>query len=228
METTAVIAFWKNFFSDLLTGTFKDLFLFALVGFVLGMASVYILYRFYISGTVWQWVNIPLALIWYGSWGIFHGLVSCIAFTAIRKLSEMVGGLHDLLDLLSREVLEKLPTFGKNIPKEKLARIFDQFGEKFCVDLRLKKGLLYIPARIIYAAILKGVKFFFLNEVTEELAKKKSPKLTSSDIESAVRRVGAGFILSPIQDTFILIQILNCVSMLVVFGIPFLLLSKFA
>lgn len=225
MEKTSVVTFWKNFFTDLLTGAVLSLFLFTFGGFAAGMISVYFLSRFF-TESWWQWLGIPLALIWYGAWGIFHGLASSIALTTSRKLSEMVGGLQDLLDLLSIEVIGKFKKFEKNIPKEELAQKFDQFGEKFLDDLRLKKGLLYLPTRMLYGIILKGLKFFFLNDVREEILKSPNKEITSAEIESAVRRLSMGLILSPIQDNFILIQIINCVLMITSFGFPFWLLGK--
>ena len=210
MEKTNVIEFWKNFFTSLLTGAVLSLFLFSLGGFALGMTAVYFLNHFFMgTGAWWSWLGIPPVLMWYGIWGVFHGLVASVAFTTAGKLSEMIGGLQGLLDLLSVEVTGKFKKLEKNIPKEKLAQSFDQFGEKFLDDLRLKKGLLYIPTRLIYGVILKGLKFFFLNDIREELLKNKSPEITPADVESAVRRVGVELILSPILDNFILIQILN-------------------
>ncbi len=229
MEKPDLIVFWKNFFTDLLTGTLKDLFLFIFIGFGLGLSSVYFLHHFFVAeGSLWHWVTLPSSLLWYGALGIFHGLAASIALTTYRKLSEMVGGLHDLLDLLSKEVIGKFSRFDRNIPKEELARKFDQFGEAFIDDLRLNKGILYLPIRMVYSAILRSLKFFFLNDVLVELQKKQSNEVSSADIENAVRRVGVQFLLSPIQDNFILLQILNCVFMIMTFGVPFWLFWKLA
>ena len=225
MEKPNLITFWKSFFTDLLTGAVLSLCLFALGGFALGMLSVYLLNRLFMeAGSWWLLLGVPPALAWYGAWGVFHGLASSIAFTASRKIFEMVGGLQDLLDLLSVETIGK--KFEKNISKEELAEKFDLLGKKFLDDLRLKKGFLYLPARVVYGTILKGLKFFFLNDVREELLKSPNTEITSSEIESAVRRASVELILSPIQDNFILIQILNCVLMAMSFGFPFWLLGK--
>jgi hypothetical protein len=229
MAKSDVITFWQNFFTDLLTGTIKDLFIFIFSGLVLGMASVYFLHHFFIAeGSMWRWFIVPSALVWYGAFGIAHGLASCFALITYRKLSEMVGGLHDLLDLLSKEVIGKFSTFDKNITKEELSRKFDQFGQQFLEDLRLKKGLIYLPARVIYSTILRGLKYFFLNDIIAELEKKPSHEISSADIENAVRRVGVQLLLSPIQDNFILLQILNCAFMIITFGAPFYLFWKLA
>jgi hypothetical protein len=72
--------------------------------------------------------------------------------------------------------------------------------------------------------ILKVLKFFFLDEVVEELQKKDTGEITSADIEHAVRRVGTEVMISPITDNLFLIHIVNIVIGLFFFGLPFSLL----
>jgi len=65
------------------------------------------------------------------------------------------------------------------------------------------------------------MKILFLDNVAEELLRKPSDQITSSDIEHAVRRVGVEMMLSPITDTLMLLQILNGIFMLLIISIPF-------
>lgn len=136
----------------------------------------------------------------------------------------MVGGIQGLLDLITREVVKKFPRFHKNIPKEKLSETFDNIGKGFLDNLKLKGGLIRFASRILFGVILKALKFFFLDDVVEELAKKESGDIGTADIEHAVRRVGVEMILSPIQDNFQLLHILTWALALVLFSLPFLIL----
>ena len=76
----------------------------------------------------------------------------------------------------------------------------------------------------VFERILKALKFFFLDEVVEELEKRPADEIRTSDIEHAVRRVGVGVILSPITDNIVLLQFLIGVLMVLTFGVPFALL----
>ena len=67
-------------------------------------------------------------------------------------------------------------------------------------------------------------KFFFLDQVVEELQKKETSEITSTDIEHAVRRVGTEVMISPITDNLFLIHALNIALGILLFGIPFGLL----
>lgn len=231
MEKSGVVAYWKNFFSDLLTGTFKNLFIYCAGGLALGMAAVYVLYRFFMEPAGWnaflQWTAVLLSLAWYGAWGLFHGLAACAVSTIERKLSEMVDGLHGLLDLLSREVLGRFPKLDNRIPREDLERKFDEIGKSYLDELRLKRGPMGLLYRIVFATILKSLKFFFLDEVAEKLKGKTAGAVTPADIESALRRAGAEMVLSPILDNFLLLKIFNYAFMIVTFGIPLGILWKF-
>ena len=101
-----------------------------------------------------------------------------------------------------------------------MARQFDNIGYDFQNKLRLK-GITGWISSIIFWVILKAMKILFLDNVAEELSRKPSDQITSSDIEHAVRRVGVEIILSPITDSLVLLQILNGVLMLLIFSIPF-------
>ena len=61
----------------------------------------------------------------------------------------------------------------------------------------------------------------FVNEEIEELQKKDTGEITSSDIEHAVRRVGTEVMISPITDNLFLIHALNIALGLLLFGLPF-------
>ena len=55
----------------------------------------------------------------------------------------------------------------------------------------------------------------------EELKKKDSGELTSTDIEHAVRRAGTEVMIAPITDNLFLLHILNIFIGLVLFALPF-------
>ena len=58
----------------------------------------------------------------------------------------------------------------------------------------------------------------------EELQKKDAEKITSADIEHAVRRVGTEVIIAPITDNLFLLQVFNITVGLLLFSLPFSLL----
>lgn len=231
MDKQDLITYWRRFFSDLLVGTLKRAALFGFLGLMLGILTTFILKGIFLdTGELMDWLRWTVllsAFLWYGVFGTFHGLAASLIASADRKLCEMVQGLHGLFDLLSREVLQNIPKFDRTFSKEEMARKFDDMGKKFSQDLRLRGGVAGFLASMIFALILKTLKFLFLDEVAEELSKKPGQKLISSDIESAVRRVGVERILSPINDCFLLIQVLNFVLMIVTFGFPFFLFWVF-
>ena len=74
---------------------------------------------------------------------------------------------------------------------------------------------------IIFGIILKVLKFIFLDDVVEELQKKKSDQLGKADIESAVRRVGVEFAVSAIKDNLIILHVLNIILLTLTFSVPF-------
>ena len=226
MEKPAVLAYWRKFFIDLLVGTFISLILFGGAGFTLGMTSTAILSLVYITPLEWSgwisWLVIILAGVWLGALGLIHGLASSIIFVVGKKLSEMVLGLHDLLDILVSEVMFSYIGSNEKIPKKELAAKFDNVGKKFMEDLNLKKGFFRFMSRIIFGVILKVLKFIFLDDVVEELNKKKSDQLGKADIESAVRRVGVEFVVSSIKDNLMILHVLNFILLMITFCVPFL------
>ncbi|MFQ5451211.1 MAG: hypothetical protein ACE5E9_11330 [Nitrospinaceae bacterium] len=231
MDKEHLLQFWRDFFTDLFVGSFIKLTLLSLAGFALGMAALAVFQQTGLADLEWpSWLEtliLVCGFFWYGGFGVFHGLIASVIHIAGNKLREMVGGLHGLLDLLTREVIAKFPKFSKTIPKEELARQFDNIGEDFRAKLRLKRGITGLAGRVLFGTILKALKFFFLDDVAEELAKKPSNQITSSDIEHAVRRVGVEMVLSPITDNLILIQILNAVLIILAFALPFGILALF-
>ena len=72
---------------------------------------------------------------------------------------------------------------------------------------------------MIFGTILKIIKFFFLDNVVEELSKKEGD-ITSSDIEHAVRRVGVEMITEPIIEKFLYLQIINFILFTLSFAVP--------
>jgi hypothetical protein len=226
-----VLDYWRKFFADLLIGTFVNLFLFGVIGFIVGMVSTYGLKEIYIWESDWsgwlQWLALISALLWYGLWGPIHGVIASIIQTASGKFRQMVGGLHDLMDILVSGVLSNYPDVNKSIPREELARKFDEIGKKFLDDLKLKGGPINWMKGLFFRVILKILKFIFLDDVMEELNKKNKDHLDRADIESAVRRVGVEFVISTLTDQMFILQCLNVLALTLTFGLPFFLFWYF-
>lgn len=226
-----VLEYWRKFFADLLIGTFVNLFLFGVIGFVVGMVGTYGLKEIYIWESDWsgwlQWLVLITALLWYGLWGPIHGVIASIIQTASGKFRQMVGGLHDLMDILVSGVLSNYPDVNKSIPREELARKFDEIGKKFLDDLKLKGGPINWMKGLFFRVILKILKFIFLDDVMEELNKKNKDHLDRADIESAVRRVGVEFVISTLTDQMFILQCLNVLALTLTFGLPFFLFWYF-
>ncbi len=231
MEKKELLIFWKQFFSDLILGTLKRFFLFGLLGISIGILGAIGLNVFFVQDTPWaNWQKMlatGIFFLLYGFSGAFHGAISSLFVVADKKLSEVLEGLHDLLDLFSKEVFAKLPRQSKTIPKEELDERFEKIGKKFLEDLKLRKTIFGFFSWIIFWVILKVLKFLFLNDVLSELHKKPTAEVTRSDIESAVRRVSVELMVSPFRDYFLLLQILNFVLMLFTLSLPYWLFWKF-
>ena len=223
MKKKEIINYWNIFFADLLVGTFKKLLLFGLTGFALGLIGLFIMDHFVMEELEWSTWIISTVLVfsfgWYTGFGVFHGLIACIIQISRKKITEALAGIHDLLDLLTHGVVEKIPRFNKNIPRGQLEDTFDGIGKNFLEQLRLKRGVTAFLSRMIFGTILKIIKFFFLDNVVEELSKKEED-ITSSDIEHAVRRVGVEMITEPIIEKFLYLQILNFILFALSFGVP--------
>ena len=224
MNKEEIILFWRRFFTDLLLGTFFKLFLFSLIGFVFGMLSLYVMDHFILAELEWsEWIVRIILFFsfgWYAGFGILYGLIACIIHIISKKLTEALAGLHDLLDLLTRGVVEKIPRFSKNIPHNQLEETFDGIGRNFLEQLRLKRGTTAFISRFLFGTILKVLKFFFLDDVVGELSKKASGDITPSDIEHAVRRVGVEMVTAPILEKFLYLQILNFIFFVLSFATP--------
>ena len=223
MSKEEIITYWRRFFTDLLVGTFKKLLLFGLTGFTLGLIGLFIMDHFVMEELEWSTWIISIVLVlsfgWYTGFGILYGLIACIIQISSKKITEALAGLHDLFDLLTHGVVEKIPRFNKNIPRNQLENTFDGIGKNFLEQLRLKRGVTAFLSRMIFGTILKIIKFFFLDNVVEELSKKEGD-ITSSDIEHAVRRVGVEMITEPIIEKFLYLQILNFILFALSFGVP--------
>ena len=142
----------------------------------------------------------------------------------IQKLKEGLEGLQQLLDWLTREVIGRTPKLQKNIPRSEFEKKYDQVGNELKTKLKQKSGLTSFFSAILFGVILKALKFFFLDQVVEELQKKETSEITSTDIEHAVRRVGTEVMISPITDNLFLIHAVNIALGIILFGIPFALL----
>ncbi len=223
-----ILTHWRNFFTDLFVGTFLRVFLYGLGGTALGFATLWGFHWGVLGTLEWKaWVEttvLVLGFLWFPLWGVAGGLVIAAFQILWKKFTEIVGGMHDLLDLLTREVLAQFPRFSKQTPKEELAKKFDNIGQDFLTRLKLKGGLIRFVSRIFFGAILKVLKFFFLNDVVDELAKNPKESVTSSDVEHAVRRVGVNLFLEPVHENIILLQILFGLFIIVLLGLPFSLL----
>lgn len=226
MDRPQLVAYWRNFFSDLLLGTFKKLFLFSMGGMGLAALAGWGLDAWYLEPTgwapLWQWLVLGLALVWFLLFGVLHGVVASILVIMNKKLREAVNGLHDLLDVLVKGVFAQYPTLSKRVTKRELGEKFDQLGQKFLEDLKLKGGLFSFIKRGIFRIIIRGLKFFFLDDVMEEIQKKAGDEVTRADIESAVRRVGVEFMLETIYDSLLVLHIGNAVLLLLFFSLPFM------
>ena len=230
MSKEEIITYWRRFFTDLLVGTFKKLLLFGLTGFALGLIGLFIMDHFVMEELEWSTWIISIVLVlsfgWYTGFGILYGLIACIIQISSKKITEALAGLHGLLDLLTHGVVEKIPRFNKNIPRNQLENTFDGIGKNFLEQLRLKRGVTAFLSRILFGTILKVIKFFFLDNVVEELSKKESA-ITSSDIEHAVRRVGVEMVTAPILEKFLYLQILNFILFTLSFAVPIGILLLF-
>ena len=105
-----------------------------------------------------------------------------------------------------------------------LAQKYDQIGNELRQKLKQRGGLTGFISGIMFGVILKALRFFFLDDVVEELQKKDTEKITSADIEHAVRRVGTEVIIAPITDNLFLLQVFNITVGLLLFSLPFSLL----
>ena len=230
MKKEKIINYWRSFFSDLLVGTFVRLFIFGTIGFFVGLTGLFIMNHFILDELEWRnWIMsiiLVLSFGWYTGLGTIFGLLASIIQTTSKKIIEALAGLHDLLDLLTHGVVEKIPRFNKNIPRAQLEDTFNGIGKKFLEGLKLKRGITAFLSRILFGTILKIIKFFFLDNVAEELSKKEGA-ITSSDIEHAVRRVGVEMVTEPIIEKFLYLQILNFILFSLIFAVPIGILLLF-
>ncbi len=228
MNKQQVLDFWINFFKDLLVGTFKNLFLFGISGFSIGAFATYSFDLKVLDTAEWNfWLEriiLILAGAGYFSLGLMHSWISCGLHLLSRKMREALSGLQELLDWLTREVIGRFPKFQKNIPKHELAQKYDQIGSELRQRLKQRGGITGFSSSILFGVILKALRFFFLDEVMEELQKKDKEEITSTDIEHAVRRVGTEVMIAPITDSLFLLQVVNIIIGLFLFALPFSLL----
>ncbi len=228
MNKQQVLDFWIGFFKDLLIGTFKNLFLFGIFGFSLGALATYGFDLKVLDTTEWNvWLEgtiLILVGVGYLGLGLMHGWISCSLHLLGKKMREALTGLQELLDWLTREVIGRFPKFQKNIPKHELAEKYDQIGNDLRQKLKQRGGITGFSSSILFGVILKVLRFFFLDEVVEELQKKDKEEITSADIEHAVRRVGTEVMIAPITDSLFLLQIVNIIIGSLLFALPFSLL----
>ena len=228
MNKQDLVLYWQNFFSDLLVGTFRRVIFFSIQGITVGLLTAFIWKFFYgdsitkDSSSWFQGTIFLIVFIWYGLFGVVHGLFASLISTIHHKFSEAIGGLHDLFDFLSRSVLNTVPKLNQTISKKEMEQRFIDFGKSFLRNLRLRKGVISWFVVLGFSCILKVFKILFLNNVADELSRKPGKEITASDIESAVRRVGVEAILNPVTDYLLLMHAVNLTLMLISFGIPYL------
>ena len=228
MNKQQVIDFWILFFKDLILGTFKNLFLFGILGFSLGALATYVFNSQVLDTAEWnvwlEWIILLLAGTGYVVFGLLHGWISCSLHLLIKKLRDALSGLQELLDWLTREVIGRFPKFQKSIPKHELAQKYDEIGTDLRQKLKQRGGITGFTSGLLFGVILKVLRFFFLDEVVEELQKIDTEDITSADIEHAVRRVGTDVMIAPITDNLFILQVVNIVIGLFLFALPFGLL----
>ena len=228
MDSPKILDFWISFFRDLLVGTLKKLFIFGFAGLGLGILSILNFDSKVLDVAEWNsWLETSIFILvslWYLGIGVLHSLIACALHVMIQKLKEGLEGLQQLLDWLTREVIGRTPKLQKNIPRSEFEKKYDQVGNELKTKLKQKSGLTSFFSAILFGVILKALKFFFLDQVVEELQKKETSEITSTDIEHAVRRVGTEVMISPITDNLFLIHAVNIALGIILFGIPFALL----
>lgn len=228
MNKQQVLDFWILFFKDLIVGTFKNLFLFGTLGFLSGALATFFFNSKVLDTLEWNvWLEgiiLLIAAAGYLCFGLLHGWISCSLHLLSKKMREALSGLQELLDWLTREVIGRFPKFQKNIPKQELAQKYDQIGNDLRQKLKQRGGITGFTSSLLFGVILKVLRFFFLDEVVEELHKKNKEEITSADIEHAVRRVGTEVMIAPITDNLFLLQIINILIGLFLFALPFSLL----
>ena len=228
MDSPKILDYWISFFRDLLLGTLKKLFIFGFAGLGLGILSILTFEAQVLDVAEWNSLLetsiFILVSFWYLGIGVLHSLIACALHVMIQKLKEGLEGLQQLLDWLTREVIGRIPKLQKNIPRSEFEKKYDQVGNELKIKLKQKSGLASFFSGILFGVILKALKFFFLDQVVEELQKKETSEITSTDIEHAVRRVGTEVMISPITDNLFLIHAVNITLGILLFGIPFGLL----
>ena len=228
MDSPKILDYWISFFRDLLLGTLKKLFIFGFAGLGLGILSIMTFEAQVLDVAEWNSLLetsiFILISFWYLGIGVLHSLIACALHVMIQKLKEGLEGLQQLLDWLTREVIGRTPKLQKNIPRSEFEKKYDQVGNELKTKLKQKSGLRGFFSGILFGVILKALKFFFLDQVVEELQKKETSEITSTDIEHAVRRVGTEVMISPITDNLFLIHAVNIALGIILFGIPFGLL----
>ena len=228
MDSPKILDYWISFFRGLLLGTLKKLFIFGFAGLGLGILSILNFDSKVLDVAEWNsWLETSIFILvslWYLGIGVLHSLIACALHVMIQKLKEGLEGLQQLLDWLTREVIGRTPKLQKNIPRSEFEKKYDQVGNELKTKLKQKSGLTSFFSAILFGVILKALKFFFLDQVVEELQKKETSEITSTDIEHAVRRVGTEVMISPITDNLFLIHAVNIALGIILFGIPFALL----
>jgi len=90
------LAFWRTSISDLFLGSLKRVFIFPLLGLLIGLLCFYVLNYPLIGGTGLflpiKWLIALLLFIWFLPLGFVNGLVFSLLYTAGKKFDELHDG----------------------------------------------------------------------------------------------------------------------------------------
>ena len=90
MEKSRILQFWRQFFTDLFLGTFKNLFLFSIAGSIGGILTLLIFKGIVLADLDWdEWVKTLLllsGLLWFGGFGVFHAWIFAVARITGKKV----------------------------------------------------------------------------------------------------------------------------------------------
>ena len=90
MDKPTILKFWQSFFADLFLGTFKKLFLFSLMGIMLGLLALFIFKSTMVADLDWDgWVKTLVLIVfffWFGGFGVLHGLLHAVILIAEKKI----------------------------------------------------------------------------------------------------------------------------------------------
>jgi len=173
MDRPQLIAFWKNFFSDLFLGTVRRLFVSGFLGAALGLGALALFNTQALAtkdlSPLLEWGILLPSLFWFAGLGLLGSLIAAALHIGSRKLQQARDGLNDLLDLLSHQVLGRFPKVSRDIPRDKLEMEFERLGREFKSQLKLKKSLKGALAAFLFGWVIRSLESFSLDDVLGEI-----------------------------------------------------------